>query len=99
MLLTVIATISSWVCCGNSQLILFINDIGNGVLKYLNFILSGIIEDLFSYRYPERKDNTPMKELPLKDGKHDHGIDALRYAIVNKFPIRQYEIRKYTIWL
>ena len=57
----------------------------------------GIIEDLFSYRYPERKDNTPMKELPLKDGKHDHGIDALRYAIVNRFPIRQHEIRKYKL--
>ena len=54
---------------------------------------SGIIEDLLSYRYAEHKDGTPLKEEPLKDGFHDHGIDALRYFIVSHFPIKQYKYR------
>tara|TARA_Y100000593_G_scaffold87654_1_gene168523 strand:- start:6321 stop:7658 length:1338 start_codon:yes stop_codon:yes gene_type:complete len=54
---------------------------------------TGIIEDLLSYRYAEHKDGTPLKEEPLKDGYHDHGIDALRYFIVSYFPIKQYKYR------
>ena len=53
----------------------------------------GIIEDLLSYRYAEHKDGTPLKEEPLKDGFHDHGIDALRYFMVSHFPIKQYKYR------
>ena len=53
----------------------------------------GLIEDLESYRYPEHKDGTQLKNEPLKDGLHDHGADALRYGIVNHVPIKQFQIR------
>ena len=55
---------------------------------------TGIIEDLFSYRYPEHKEGFAIKEQPLKDGLHDHGIDALRYGLVSHFPMKQFKIRK-----
>lgn len=35
------------------------------------------------YRYPEKKDGSPEKETPLKDGYYDHGMDALRELCVN----------------
>ena len=57
----------------------------------------GIIEDLFSYRYPEHKEGFAIKEQPLKDGLHDHGIDALRYGLVSRFPMKQFTIRKIAI--
>ncbi|MCC7349089.1 MAG: hypothetical protein IT446_00845 [Phycisphaerales bacterium] len=37
-----------------------------------------LIEALRNYRYAD-----PSSELPLKDGTHDHPIDALRYYFVN----------------
>ncbi len=37
-----------------------------------------LIAALRSYRYPETGG-----ELPIKDGTHDHPLDALRYALVN----------------
>ena len=37
-----------------------------------------LIAALKGYRYPD-----PPTELPLKDGTHDHLIDALRYHFVN----------------
>tara|TARA_R110002074_G_scaffold402168_1_gene604178 strand:- start:1604 stop:2974 length:1371 start_codon:yes stop_codon:yes gene_type:complete len=55
----------------------------------------GIIEDIESYRYPETKEGLALKDLPLKDGYSDHGADALRYGIINKFPIRMNKIRTY----
>lgn len=48
----------------------------------------GIIEDFEMYRYPERKDGSRLKEDPIKDGQHDHGMDAVRYFFLNRFPIR-----------
>jgi len=39
-----------------------------------------LIEAMQCYRYPE---NSRASELPLKDGLHDHPIDALRYFFVN----------------
>ena len=53
----------------------------------------GITEDLLSYRYAEHKDGTPLKEEPIKDGVHDHGIDALRYFMVSHIPIKKYKYR------
>ena len=81
--------------------------IASGISHVRNFICSsdgtrrlhidrrcaGIIQDIESYRYPETKEGADLKELPLKDGYHDHGCDALRYGIVNKFPIRYNKIR------
>tara|TARA_Y100001972_G_scaffold41048_1_gene50699 strand:+ start:10994 stop:12331 length:1338 start_codon:yes stop_codon:yes gene_type:complete len=60
---------------------------------HVNKKCKGISEDLLSYRYAEHKDGTPLKEEPLKDGFHDHGIDALRYFLVSHFPIKQYKYR------
>ena len=57
---------------------------------------TGIIEDFLGYRYPEWKDGRPLHEEPLKDGRCDHGMDALRYFFVNRFPIKQFKIRKLT---
>ena len=39
-----------------------------------------LIMALKSYRYPEKLNG----ELPLKDGKFDHAIDALRYYFINQ---------------
>ena len=41
---------------------------------------SRLIEAMSCYHYPE---GTACGELPLKDGVHDHFIDALRYFFVN----------------
>ena len=81
--------------------------IASGISHVRNFICSkdgirrlhisrkcvGIIQDIESYRYPESKEGADLKELPLKDGYSDHGCDALRYGIVNKFPIKYTKIR------
>ena len=49
----------------------------------------GIVEDIESYRYPEHKEGSNLKNEPLKDGYHDHGCDMIRYFFINRFPIRQ----------
>jgi len=38
------------------------------------------IQEIASYSYPEGVDGKPNKEQPIKD--NDHGMDAMRYAIV-----------------
>lgn len=57
---------------------------------------TGIVEDLESYRYPEHKEGSNLKNEPLKDGYHDHGADSLRYGICGRFPIRKqkYKVSK-----
>ena len=63
---------------------------------HVNPKCTGIIEDFLGYRYPEWKDGRPLHDDPLKDGRCDHGMDALRYFFVNRFPIKQFKIRKLT---
>ena len=46
------------------------------------------IQSYENYRYPEHKKDQQLKEMPLKDGINDHIADALRFGIVNLFPIR-----------
>lgn len=75
----------------------FIMSADNKIRLYVDKNCTGIIEDLFSYRYPEHKEGFAVKEQPLKDGIHDHGIDALRYGLVSHFPMRKFEIRKIAI--
>jgi phage terminase large subunit len=41
-----------------------------------------LIEAMRCYHYPERSTGSGA-ELPLKDGLHDHPIDALRYFLIN----------------
>ena len=49
----------------------------------------GLAEDLENYRYPEAVENKDLKPEPLKDGRHDHGCDMLRYFFINQFPIKR----------
>ena len=81
--------------------------IASGINHVRSFILSadgsrrlhisnkcvGLIEDLESYRYPDDEGKS-LKELPLKDGYHDHSMDALRYLIVNLEPINIRKLRR-----
>ena len=81
--------------------------IASGISHVRNFILSedgtrrlhidtkckGIIEDFEGYCYPEHKEHRDLKELPVKDGRHDHSMDAIRYGLVNRFPIKNYQIK------
>ena len=53
-----------------------------------------VIEDFEEYRYPESEDGKPIKEEPIKDGYHDHGNDAFRYFIINRFPMRNREMKR-----
>lgn len=48
----------------------------------------GIVKSLIESAYPEPHKGNP--EEPIKDGKIDHARDALRYYIVNKFPVRDF---------
>lgn len=82
-------------------------NINSGISHLRNFVLSedglrrlhidescnGIIEDLEGYRYPEESEGKDLKESPLKDGLHDHGIDCLRYFTLNRFPIKNHKLR------
>ena len=52
------------------------------------------MEDLENYRYPEAKEGQDLKPEPLKDGYHDHGNDAFRYFIINRFPMRNREMKR-----
>lgn len=46
------------------------------------------ISNYENYHYPEHKNDSSLKHEPKKDGINDHGVDALRFMIVNLFPIR-----------
>ena len=49
--------------------------------------------DLENYRYPEAKEGKDLKGDPIKDGMHDHGADMIRYYYINRFPIKNKDIR------
>ena len=53
-----------------------------------------VIQDFEEYRYPESMDGKPIKEEPIKDGYHDHGNDAFRYFITNRFPMKNTQMRR-----
>tara|TARA_Y100001938_G_scaffold150341_1_gene240812 strand:+ start:258 stop:1568 length:1311 start_codon:yes stop_codon:yes gene_type:complete len=53
---------------------------------------TGIAEDFENYRYPEAGEGKDLKPEPIKDGRHDHGMDMVRYFFLNRFPIRQREL-------
>ena len=53
-----------------------------------------VIQDFEEYRYPESEDGKPIKEEPIKDGYHDHGNDAFRYFIINRFPMKNREMKR-----
>ena len=49
--------------------------------------------DLENYRYPEAKEGKDLKPEPIKDGRHDHSMDMLRYFFINRVSIKNKEIR------
>jgi hypothetical protein len=49
-----------------------------------------LIKALQAYRYPDQ-----AGEIPLKDGEHDHLIDALRYFFINSTTSHKCEARRY----
>jgi len=53
-----------------------------------------VLEDFEEYRYPETESGKALKEEPIKDGYHDHGNDAFRYFIINRFPMRNRTMRR-----
>lgn len=44
----------------------------------------GVVKDFEGYAYPEAKDGRPVGDEPLKDGLHDHSIDAARYLAIGE---------------
>ena len=53
----------------------------------------GLAQDLEGYRYPEVIEGKDLKPEPIKDGFHDHSMDALRYFFVNRFPIKRRQVK------
>jgi hypothetical protein len=52
----------------------------------------GVLRDLAAYRYPETKDDRAVRDEPLKDGKTDHSMDALRHFAIGMWltsPLRK----------
>jgi hypothetical protein len=44
----------------------------------------GVVKDFEGYAYPEPKDGKSMGDEPLKDGLHDHVVDAVRYLAIGE---------------
>lgn len=50
----------------------------------------GIVTSLQRTAYKEKFSEGKDPDLPVKDGIYDHARDALRYYLVNKFPVTSY---------
>ena len=74
---------------GVSHVRSFIEDANGDSHFYVSDNCKGSIECYENYRYPEHRVDQRLKEEPLKDGRVDHMNDALRYFIVNQFPIKR----------
>ena len=74
---------------GVSHVRSFIEDANGDSHFYVSDRCKGSIESYEGYRYPEHRVDQRLKEEPMKDGRHDHQCDALRYFIVNRFPIKR----------
>jgi len=59
---------------------------------HVNKKCMGLAEDLENYRYPDSGEGKDLKPDHIKDGRHDHSMDAFRYFFLNRFPIRQREL-------
>lgn len=67
------------------------DSIKNGIAKirelfkqnrlFINASCSNLIWELETYQYPDKRPDNPEPELPIKE--NDHGLDAIRYAIVS----------------
>ncbi len=45
----------------------------------------GVVKDVESYHYPAAKSEHAVKDVPVKDGVHDHSMDAWRYFAINEY--------------
>ena len=84
--------ISTKIESGVSHIRGFIKNANGDRFIHIDKKCQGIIEDFENYRYPEHKEGSLLKEAPIKDGLHDHGMDMVRYFFINRFPIPQSKI-------
>ena len=66
----------------------FIRSADGDIRLHIDKKCKGIIEDFESYRYPEHKEGSNLKNEPLRNGINDHGMDCIRYGIIGLHPIR-----------
>jgi len=55
---------------------------------------TGIIEDFQNYRFPESLTGRQLKNDPVKDGYNEHGNDAFRDFITNRFPMKNQKLHR-----
>jgi hypothetical protein len=82
-------TVSRNIVNGVSHVRSWFEDADGNAHFYVSDKCKGSIDSYDNYRYPERKEQQRVKEEPLKDGRHDHACDMLRYFIVNLYPIKR----------
>lgn len=46
-----------------------------------------LIEAFSEYAYPDERDGHEIKNKPIKDGRAEHPMDALRYYIINRYSV------------
>ncbi len=85
--------VSTRIEAGISHIRRFIKNAQGERFLHIDKKCQGIIEDFENYRYPEHKEGALLKEMPIKDGIHDHGMDMVRYFFINRFPIPQSRIK------
>ena len=84
--------VSRSIASGISHVRGFIENAQGQRFVHLDKKCMGLAEDLENYRYPESGEGKDLKPDPVKDGRHDHSMDAFRYFFLNRFPIRQREL-------
>tara|TARA_R100000808_G_scaffold24717_1_gene57835 strand:- start:2089 stop:3411 length:1323 start_codon:yes stop_codon:yes gene_type:complete len=84
--------VSRSIASGISHVRGFIENAQGQRFVHLDKKCKGLAEDLENYRYPEAGEGKDLKPDPVKDGRHDHSMDAFRYFFLNRFPIRQREL-------
>jgi len=84
--------VSKSIASGVSHVRGFIENAQGQRFVHLDKKCMGLAEDLENYRYPESGEGKDLKPDPVKDGRHDHSMDAFRYFFLNRFPIRQREL-------
>ena len=84
--------VSRSIASGVSHVRGFIENAQGQRFVHVNKKCMGLAEDLENYRYPYSGEGKDLKPDPVKDGRHDHSMDAFRYFFLNRFPIRQREL-------
>jgi hypothetical protein len=85
--------VSTNIISGVSHVRSFVENANGERFLHLDKKCVGLATDFENYRYPEHKEGTNIKQDPMKDGYHDHGMDVVRYFFINRFPIRTQKMR------